>query len=107
VPNAARVALLRLHSERWSAPCDEGLPKSKLVQAFPFVAAWEGFNELPENWTPTRESDSRWREERVPHFVAWLRARREKRICVVGHGAYFKELCGAHLKNCEVAEFPL
>lgn len=108
-PSGARVVLLPLHSERWSAPCDEGSPKSVLVKAFPFVTGWEGFEELPEHWTPTSSTDADWRTVRVPAFLAWLRARPEKRICVVGHGAFFavKQLLGTHLRNCEVAELKL
>ena len=105
----AKVVLLPLHSERWSAPCDEGSPKSEIAKAFPFVTRWEGFEELQEQWTPTSSNDAQWRTVRVPAFLAWLRARPEKRIVVVGHGAFFaaRELHGKHLRNCEVAELKI
>src|SRR5690242_19026944 len=48
------VRISHLHSERWSYQCDEGRPKSALLQDFPFLSAWEGWNELPEEWTPTQ-----------------------------------------------------
>eukprot|EP00930_Biecheleria_cincta_P070343 TRINITY_DN57985_c0_g1_i1.p1 TRINITY_DN57985_c0_g1~~TRINITY_DN57985_c0_g1_i1.p1 ORF type:complete len:249 (+),score=51.00 TRINITY_DN57985_c0_g1_i1:29-748(+) len=102
-PNCSTV-LTSLHSERWgSRGCDEGRPKSQLVASYPFVASWEGFDELAEHWTPTRSNDSRWREERVPAFRAWLAAQPEQRIVVIGHGAFFSALLGRHLGNCEIA----
>ena len=100
-----RVVLTALHSERWSAKCDEGRPKSELAAALPCVCGWEGFPELSEHWTPTRGSDRDWQATRVPRFTAWLDTQPESRIVVVGHGRFFQEcLRGQHLKNCEIAE---
>ena len=99
-----RTVLTPLHSERWSALCDQGRSKSELAELHPFVRSWEGFGQMPEDWTPTQSSDAEWQRTRVPAFVAWLKEQPESRIVVVGHGAYFAPLLGGkHLKNCEVA----
>ena len=102
-PNC-RTVLSALHSERWSAPCDQGRPKSELAAQFPFVASWEGFDGLPEEWTPTQGSDADWERKRVPAFLAWLKEQPEARIVVVGHGAFYAALLGKHLRNCEIGE---
>ena len=106
---SARTVLTPLHSERWSAKCDEGRPKTALVAQFGFLAEWQGLDALEEHWTPTRQNDGRWRAERVPAFIEWLQAQPESEIAVVGHGAYFcdKRLAGRHLDNCEVCEIEL
>ena len=102
-----RTVLTPLHSERWSALCDEGRPKSALVETFPFIAGWEGFDALPEAWTPTKDTDAEWQRKRVPAFIAWLKAQPEERIVAIGHGAYFAALLGKHLKNCEIGEIEI
>ena len=99
-----RFCLCPLHSERWSNLCDQGRPKSELAHDFPFIREWEHFDALDELWTPTEETDRDWEARRLPAFVAWLRARPEARIVVIGHGAYFQRLVGRHLHNCEVEE---
>ena len=98
------VALTPLHSERWSAPCDEGSTKSELASAFPLVRQWEGWDELSEQWSPTQSNDARWQSVRVPAFLAWLQKRPENKIVVVGHVAFFAAILGRNLRNCEVAE---
>lgn len=100
-----RVMLLSLHSERWSAPCDEGQHKHTLAETLPCVRGWEGFSELADEWSPTQENDRNWKQERVPQFKQWLAEQPERRIVVVGHGAFFQECLGRHLRNCEVARF--
>ena len=99
-----RFCLCPLHSERWSNLCDQGRPKSELAHDFPFIREWEHFDALDELWTPTEETDRDWEARRLPAFVAWLRARPEAKIAVIGHGAYFQRLVGRHLHNCEVEE---
>ena len=39
---SARTVLTPLHSERWSAKCDEGRPKTALVAQFAFLKEWDG-----------------------------------------------------------------
>lgn len=100
-----RTIITPLHSERWSGPCDQGSTKSELLAACPFVKSWEGFEELPEEWSPTsRESDRNWVQERVPRFLDFVRRQTERRIVIVGHGAFFNALVGFHMKNCECVE---
>ena len=99
-----RIVLTSLHSERWTAPCDEGRPKSELALDFPFLKTWEGFDALPERWWPTQANDADWAERRVPAFLRWLDAQTSpSRIAIVGHGAFFAAILGRHLKNTEVA----
>ncbi|CAE7235889.1 unnamed protein product, partial [Symbiodinium pilosum] len=102
---ACRTVLTALHTERCCSVSDEGRCKSDLAGMFPFLETWEGFAELDENWTPKCSTDKAWRETRVPAFLEWLAAQPEKRIVVVGHGAFFSALLGRYLANCEVAEF--
>jgi len=102
-PNC-RVVITPLHSERWSGLCDEGRRKSELAKDFPYVANWEGFHELAEAWTPTRESDREWQDCRVPAFRQWLLEQSERRVVCVGHGAFFQGLSGRYLDNCEVMQ---
>eukprot|EP00811_Abedinium_folium_P032662 NODE_5690_length_1743_cov_7.766708.p1 GENE.NODE_5690_length_1743_cov_7.766708~~NODE_5690_length_1743_cov_7.766708.p1 ORF type:complete len:456 (+),score=100.48 NODE_5690_length_1743_cov_7.766708:118-1485(+) len=102
-----RVVLTALHSERWSGRCDEGTPKAQLLAEFPFLARWAGFDELSDGtWWATSASDGNWRRERVPAFGRWLRALPERRVVVVGHGAFFSPLASRYLDNCEAYELP-
>jgi len=101
---ACRVVLSPLCSERWTGRCDEGRTKSQLVADFPFVADWEGFAGLPENWSHTQKSDQHWFTQRVPAFLDWLRSQPERLVVTVGHGAFFEGLSGKYLDNCEVGE---
>ena len=107
---ACRTCLCALHTERCSggAPCNFGSPKAELVRRFPFVASWEGFDDLADGqwWPdPSDEAHDRWKTRRVPAFLAWLQRQPESRIVVVGHGAFFHDprLAGRMLSNCEVA----
>lgn len=96
--------LSALLTERWSAPCDSGRPKSIIGDEFPRIRGWEGFDELPEHWTPRSASDQAGRQQRVAALAAWLRARPERHIVCVGHSNFFAAVCGTHLENCEVLE---
>ena len=110
---ACRACLCPLHSERCDggAACNTGSSKWTLAERFPYVRAWEGFDELDDNWSPTAESDAheRWRTERVPAFLGWLAQREEHKVVVIGHGAFFHDprLAGRMLANCEVAVLPV
>ncbi|CAK9025172.1 unnamed protein product [Durusdinium trenchii] len=68
-PEGTRVVLSPLHSERWCSISDEGRSKSELLQLFPFIASWEGFAELPDDWTPRGDDTETWRSTRVPAFL--------------------------------------
>jgi hypothetical protein len=39
---------------------------------------------------------------RVGEFRAWLTARAEQRIAVIGHGTFFFHLAGVALANCGI-----
>jgi len=104
-----RTVLTALHTERWSALCDEGRPKSELRKEFPFLDDWDGWEELTEEWWPDEHSDRHWEATRVPAFCDWLRAQseRHRKVVVIGHGAFFRVLAGQRLRNCEAVEIPL
>jgi len=100
-----RVVLLPLHAERVKHHCDEGVSKSELAATFPCVASWEGFEELPELWSPTVGNDEDWISKRVAPFLAWLRRQKTaKKMLVIGHSAFFYPICGRVLADCEVQE---
>lgn len=101
-PSKGHFVVSPLHSERNAARCDRGRPKTEIVADFPGIQAWEGFAELPENWMHPRSDAKKWRKERLPAFRAWLEARPEQHVVVVGHGEFFRGLCGKHMDNCEV-----
>ena len=103
---ATRFALSALLTERWSAPCDSGRPKSAIGTDFPMICGWEGFEELPEHWTPPSGSDRAGWRQRVAAFAVWLHARPERHIVCVGHSNFFAGVCGEHFANCEVLELP-
>lgn len=85
--------------ERLGAPCDVGLPPSKLTERIPEISGWTGFDKLDQEWwcTDPIELDLL---ERVEKFKDFVSARPEKVIAVVGHGGFFSRILGFHLKNC-------
>jgi len=102
-----RTVLTPLHSERLgSAACNKGSPKSVLVHRFPFIRDWEGFGEMTDEWWPRAELDAHegWRE-RVRVFIEWLHRQPQRKVIVIGHGAFFSDsrLAGRMLANCEIA----
>lgn len=103
----------KMAAERAGAPCDVGSVKSELAMKFPYVTEWGGWQELEENWMYNTATDAKWRDQRVPEFVAWLKSRPEKHIAVVGHGAFFsgviKYVSGYehNMRNAEVLSFEI
>lgn len=93
-----RVAVDALGTERHAAGCDAGSPRSLLLAKQPRTAQWEGWDELQEEWWPERGEDWHGRAEA---FVAMLRSRPEKRIALVGHGAFWQLVIGKYLNNCD------
>ena len=84
--------------ERMGAPCDAGKPKSELVRLNPEMRGWGGIDELPEEWW---EDATEWDLfERVEALKAWVHARPERTIALVGHGGLFARIIGKHLPNC-------
>jgi broad specificity phosphatase PhoE len=102
LPPSCRVVLTAMHSERWSAACDEGSSPADLLKDFPFIEHWEGFAQLPDAWWPVKGTDRDWRARRVPAMCEWIRSQQAvKQMVVVGHGAFFREMTGRHLDNGE------
>jgi len=102
-----RFMISSLHSEIARSKCDRGRPKGEIAADLPDIVAWDGFEDLPERWMLPRSDDKRWRQVRLPAFRAWLTARPEKHVVVVGHCEFFKGVCGRALDNCEVFEVPV
>jgi len=96
----ARVMVHAGATERWGAPCDEGTPKSELLQEVPEpIKCWEGWDALPERWWPEPGEDA-W--ERADAFAEKIRRELpEERIAFVGHGAFWEMVVGRYLDNCE------
>lgn len=106
---AARLCELSpLCAERYCHVCDVGRPKSEIVVDTPEIAAWRGFQELPESWMHPRGDRKRWRVGRLALFRAFLRARPEAVVVVIGHGEFFWGLTrGRNMANCEVFDLPV
>jgi len=87
-------------TERFGAPCDEGTPKSELLNdVSETIREWEGWDMLPERWWPEAGEDA-W--DRVDAFTEKIRRELpEERIAFVGHGAFWEMLLGRYLGNCE------
>jgi len=94
----APYCMLPLLRERLGAPCDTGRTRTELLRCFPQIKEWEGVDEMPEVWWST---ETEWHLlERVEALKAWIRARPEQVIAMVGHGGLFQRILGVHLKNC-------
>lgn len=111
-PSRPTILVEALHREHGNASCDVGRAPALLAAEYPQLA----FDHLPETWweddAHCPEPDHRGiRVEpieackaRVERFRAWLLARPERSIAVVGHGTFFSHLLGGRwLANCEVA----
>jgi broad specificity phosphatase PhoE len=94
------------HRERLESSCDLGRSPKELATDFPHLA----FDHLADPWwhdglpgeagVPHEPEDVF--EARVAAFAAWLDARPEASIAVVGHHVFFRSLTGRPLANCEV-----
>ena len=92
------VTLLR---ERMGAPCDAGKPKSELLKLNPEMRGWGGIDQLEEEWWGAGTGETEWALlERVDALKAWVHARPERTIALVGHGGMFARIIGHHLPNC-------
>lgn len=94
-----------LHREYLASSCDVGRSPRALACAFP----WLAFDHLDDPWWHDGEKDARgvplepmaMFEARLERFRAWLMARDEQVIAVVGHGTFFRHFAGCQLANCE------
>ncbi|CAE8740473.1 unnamed protein product [Polarella glacialis] len=86
-------------AERLSgATCDEGTPKSELVQRLTWMHHWPGVEELDEEWW---KADRPEEELRVADFLDFLQSRPEQKIIVVSHGAFLESIVGYHMNNAQ------
>lgn len=99
-----------LMTERCCSRADVGTPASLLVSRRPECHEWAGLDELEEQWWPTRtlSPSEFWPVERVSRFKAWLQARPERCLALVGHKGFFQCLSaspslpkGHSLGNCD------
>lgn len=111
-PAAPQILVEVLHRECQESSCDVGRAASQIAAEFPHLRV----EHLPEIWwhadgepnahgihvEPRHLFDRRVRE-----FRAWLGARTERTIAVVGHGTFFYHLTGRWLDNCESTDLDL
>jgi len=100
-----------------------GHSKADMIEKHPFLGAWD-LSLLRDqgddaNWVlgeaiePTEDGGGKigpaWLtpqpvEARLAPLAAWLKARPEARVVVVGHSGAFDKLVGKEMKNCELLE---
>ncbi|MDJ1158010.1 histidine phosphatase family protein [Chelatococcus sp. SYSU_G07232] len=111
-PQNPPILVEALHREHLANSCDVGRPPSVLARDFPELT----FGHLDEVWWHNDGApDERGIhvepiavvEERAHAFRAWLAARPERSIAVVGHGTFFFHLMGHRFANCEIVAFDL
>lgn len=110
---AARHLLIEAgHTEHVVASCDVGRPTSVLKTEYDHL----DFDHLDETWWPQGPLDELGIPiesvedclRRVASFKAWLAARPEDAIAVVGHSAFFWHFTGGRrFANCEIVEWSL
>jgi broad specificity phosphatase PhoE len=104
--NGVPILVEALHCERVEASCDVGRSPGVLAAEFPALR----FDHLEDPWwyaDGVPPGQVPWEPEevftaRVDAFRAWLAARPERTIAVIGHGAFFSRLTGQRLANCEL-----
>jgi broad specificity phosphatase PhoE len=104
---SAPILVEALHRERLESSCDIGRPAAALAQDFPSLA----FDHLDDPWWhDCAEKDALGHAiepehvftARLADFRAWLAARSERSIAVIGHGTFFHRLTGVPFVNCGV-----
>ena len=107
---AVPKVICALMTERCCSRADVGTPKSGLASRRPECSGWAGLDHLEEQWWPTRtlSPSEFWPVERVGRFKAWLHARPERCLALVGHKGFFQCLTaspsmpkGHSLGNCD------
>jgi broad specificity phosphatase PhoE len=106
-----KLELTALHRERVEHWCDVGHPPATLATRFPGLPVdhlddpwWHHDPAEPEALTIESEDAVL---ARVEAFRAWLTARPEPVLAVIGHGVFFHHLTGRHFANCEIARINL
>lgn len=106
-PSPVPILVEALHRERLESSCDIGRPATALARDFPALA----FDHLDDPWWHDSADRNHLGHAIEPHHVfagrvaafrAWLVARPERRIAVIGHGTFFLHLSGVPLANCGV-----
>lgn len=95
-----------LHHERLEDSCDVGRSPRVLAGEFPQLR----FDHLADPWWHVGEPDARGFAtepmstfmQRVDRFASWARSQHGKTVMVVGHAAFFQQLTGDRLANCEI-----
>jgi len=113
-PSAPDILVEALHREHGFSSCDVGRAPALLAAEYPGLR----FDHLHETWweddahCPAPDEQGIRVEPieachaRVERFRAWLSARPERAVAVVGHGTFFHHLTGGRwLANCEVVPF--
>lgn len=102
---AAPRVILDLHREHLDSYCDVGSEPESLARAFPMLE----FGHLKNPWwyvdpnsaAPYEKEPIEALQARVEDFSAWLKARPERTIAVVGHGTFLRHLTGHRFHNAE------
>jgi broad specificity phosphatase PhoE len=109
-PNAPPMLVAHLARERVENSCDVGRPPARLAADFPMLDVahledvwWHAEGEPDERGICVEPIETV--EARVAEFRAFLLARPERVIAVVGHGTFFYHLTGKFLANCEATTF--
>ena len=109
---AAPILIEALHREKQTDSCDVGRSPSILAAEFPQLR----FDHLADPWWHDRDPDLRGIpiepdhafQDRLARFRAWLAARPERTITVVGHGTFFRMLTGGRsFANCELVSWAI
>jgi broad specificity phosphatase PhoE len=103
--SAAPRVILDLHREHLDSYCDVGRSPAHLGKLFPMFE----FDHLNDPWwyvdaaseAPYEKEPAEVLEKRVADFGAWLKARPEQTIGVVGHGTFLWKLTGHRFLNAE------
>lgn len=104
-----------LHRECLDAYCDIGRAPAALAADFPLLR----FDHLPDPWWHTSTSatdpaappfareDHATLDHRISAFRAWLAARPEREIAVIGHSSFLRRMTGRDFANAQRIVLPL
>ena len=100
-----------LHRERLDHSCDIGRSPVELAREYPEL----DFDHLDDPWWYLEVAEGVGIVvepmavflDRVAGFDAWIRAREEPAVAIVGHGTFFRNWSGQSFQNCEVVTMNL
>jgi broad specificity phosphatase PhoE len=108
--NEVPLLITPIHRERLANGCDVGRPPAMLTADFPTLK----FDHLEDCWWyDSTERDARGfaiepleaLAERVQSFQAWLPSLPQRKVAIVGHGAFFRHMTGTMFDNCAIMEW--